>query len=151
MAKIGYYDREGDAISHALWKEKRADAAYTMLKEFDNGSVRVTLEWTGKVTDPTNSWRDTWALFTLGVLNYDSTGTPREDPLMHGKTFSEEEDAVKAYSKFLTDWTESHMETNGVTGEEELVEEGNVLAPAIPDDPNRPTTELDDDDGVGAW
>jgi hypothetical protein len=149
MAKIGYFDREGDAVSPQLWKEKQADKAYKHLKAFDNGSVLVTLDWNGKVNDPANSWRDSWAVFVLNVINYDSQGVGRPDPIMDGKTFPYEEDAVKAYEDFLVSWTESHRVTNGVTGEDELVEEGNRLVPDAPPDPNRPATAVDDD--VGAW
>lgn len=149
MAVTTYYDREGEKISLAAWKAKQADESYRQLKAYDNGTVRVTLDWTGRVRDAANSFQDTWPMFVLTVANYGSDGVLRADPIEDGKTFPDEATALKAYTAFLTRWTESHVETNGVTGEDELVEEGNTLVPEAPPDPNRPTTAVDDD--IGAW
>jgi hypothetical protein len=144
-----YYDREGERISLAAWKAKRADESYTRLKVYDNATVRVELEWVGVVRDASNSWADTWSLFKLSVSNYGSDGVLRADPIENGKTFFAEADALEAYNTFLERWTESHMVENGTTGEMELVEEGNTLVPEAPPDPNRPSTIVEDD--VGAW
>jgi hypothetical protein len=149
MAVTSYYDREGEKISLAAWKEKQADESYRQLKAYDNGTVRVTLEWTGRVKDAANSFQDMWPLFVLNVGNYGSDGVLRADPIEDGKTFGDEATALKTYTEFLTRWTESHVVENGTTGEMELVEEGNTLVPEAPPDPNRPTTMIDDD--IGAW
>lgn len=149
MAAITYHDREGSKISQAEWKTKRQDSDYSQLKAFDDGRVRVHLEWVGRVRDAMNSYSDSWPIFLLHVGNYDASGVLRADPIEDNKTFGDEASALKHYTEFLTRWTESHTVKNETTGEEELVEEGNTLAPPVPDDPNLPTTETDD--SFGAW
>ncbi|MFT4064327.1 hypothetical protein [Paraburkholderia sp.] len=149
MAKVGYFNKEGDAIPLSQWRELQADRSYSVLKEYDNGSVNVTLRWHGRVPDPTNSWRESWPMFVLNVSNYDSAGVARPDPVADNKTFYEQDDALRYYTNFIAKWTESRMEKNEMTGEMELIEEGNILVPEAPPDPNRPATEVDDD--IGAW
>jgi len=146
---VTYYDREGERISLTAWRERLKDVSYSTLKQYDNGTVRITLDWVGRVRDAANSFRETWPLFVLHVNNYGSDGVLRADPIEDGRTFPDEEAALKAYTEFLTRWTESHVVENGITGEMELVEEGNTLVPDAPPDPNRPTTTVEDD--VGAW
>jgi hypothetical protein len=152
MPKISFYDRDGEKISLAAWKEKQADESYTTLKQFDNGKVRVILEWNGRVPNADSSFSDTWPLFILTVGNYASDGRLRTDPVDDGKTFSNEKDALDFYTAFIAKWTESELEVDLETGEEVLHEVGNTLAPVEPPkppDPNRPTTDTDDE--VGAW
>lgn len=152
MAVTSYYDRQGEKISLKAWREKLADASYAAVKAFDDGRVRVTLDWVGRVRDAENSFQDTWPVFVMNVGNYGSDGVLRSDPIENGKTYPDETAALNAYTAFIAKWTESQMEVDLETGEEQLVEVGNTLAPVEPPkppDPNRPTTETDDE--VGAW
>jgi hypothetical protein len=150
--KIGYFDRDGNSIPLAQWKTYRQDESYALVKQFDNGKVRVILEWMGRVPNPHASFPDTWPLFMLMVHNYASDGTLRADPVDDGKTFCNERAAVDFYTTFIAKWTESELEVDLETGEEVLVEVGNTLKPVEPPkppDPNKPTTDTDDE--VGAW
>lgn len=149
MAKTRYIDREGNAITEADWKKKQADAAYAVVKEYDNGVVRVTLKWNGRIAGPdATSYPDYWPVFVLLVKNYKADGTLVNDPADNDQKFPNEEAAIKAYEAFLTKWTESQIGESG-----EFQEEGNVLTPPPPPDPNKPQTEVDIPElgGVGAW
>lgn len=149
MARTQYRDREGRAITEAQWKKLQADPAYTTVKEYDNGVVRVTLRWNGRIAGPAAStFPDYWPVFVLLVKNYRPDGTLVNDPVDNDKTYPDEQAAIKGYQEFLLKWTESEVDDAG-----EFLEEGNILTPPPPPDPNKPTTVPDDDalGGVGAW
>ena len=149
MAKIRYIDREGKAISQADWKVKSADPLYYQVREYDNGVVRVTLKWNGRVSGPVaSSYPDYWPIFVILVKNYKADGTLVNDPVDNDQYFANEAAAVKGYEEFLLKWTESDVDDAG-----EFMEEGNVLTPPPPPDPNKPASEVDDSQtgGVGAW
>lgn len=149
MRKIIYVDREGKHISSEEWKLKSGDIAYTTVKEYDNGVVRVTLKWNGRVSGPSaQSFADCWPIFVILVKNYKADGTLVNDPVDNDQYFPNEADAVKAYESFLLKWTESEVDDAG-----EFMEEGNVLTPPPPPDPNKPQCEVDEPalGGVGAW
>ncbi len=138
-----HYDRNGEKISALQWFELMNDSAYHNIREFDNGSVRVMLAWSGKVTPKQHSsFRDTWPLFVLYVANYDANGKPVKDPVMDGKTFPDEESAIKGYEKFLTQWTTCEIDDKGA-----FIEKDNLLAPPPPPDPNAPQSVLITDSG----
>lgn len=142
-----YFDREGRRIDAAAWAELQKKPEYVLMKEYDNGAVRVRLVWIGKITEKQHSsFRDTWPLFSMGVWNYTDTGALVPDPVSNGETFSNESDALTAYEDFLITWTDSQMGENG------LIEADNNLAPPPPPDPDKPTTEMVlDEDNDAAW
>lgn len=146
-----YFGREGNPLTRAEWEVHRLDRSYWCVREYDNGAVFLRLIWMGLVIDPVNTWPDCWPIFKLEVGNYDSVGVLRKDPIMSGKTFAAEDEAVSAYEEFLKTWTNSHE------GEDGFVEEDNAYTPPPPPDLDAPMTETANiklgimDDGVGAW
>lgn len=148
----GYFDKQGDGISHGEWLALTKDPAYVLLRQYDNGQVRATVTWEGKVLNPQNMLPDFYPVLRLSVSNYASDGSRRPDPVEDGKTFPNETAAVAAYEEFLERWTASHRVEDGQTGESEFVEVDNDLAPPPPPDKDAPmSTVPDDDDGIGAW
>jgi hypothetical protein len=142
-----YFDREGRRIDAAAWAELQKKPEYVLLKEYDNGAVRVRLVWIGKISEKEHSsFRDTWPLFSMGVWNYTDTGALVPDPVSNGETFANESDALTAYEDFLITWTDSQM------GEKGLIEVDNNLAPPPPPNPDLPATEFRlDEDNDAAW
>lgn len=143
-----YFNREGMPMSGAQWKTMTADPTYRVLKEFDNGRVQVRLFWNGALTlQQKTSFRDTWPLFTIRIMNYDAEGRLRADT-HDGETFAYEADALNAYEEFLTTWADCHIDDDG-----KLVEVDNHLAPPPPPDPDAPTSVLKDapPDFGAAW
>lgn len=149
MPRPRFVDRAGKLITEQSWKKKQADPSYTTVREYDNGVVRVTLKWNGRVPGNEAGFRQYWPVFILLVQNYSSAGTLVNDPADGDKKFGSEEEGIKAYEAFLTKWTECQVDEE--TGA--FTEEGNILVPPPPPDPNKPTTAADDDvlGGVGAW
>src|SRR3569833_2444458 len=81
MARTQYRDREGKAISEAQWKKLQADTAYKTVKEYDNGVVRVTLQWNGRIEGAAAStYAEYWPVFILLVKKYKQDGTLVNDP-----------------------------------------------------------------------
>jgi hypothetical protein len=146
MAKlVAFIDRDGKPIDAKKWRELRADPAYPIVRQYDNGVVNVTLQWVGRIEDPQNTFSDYWKVFILLVKNYTADGSLVVDPADSDATFPDEEKGVEAYEKFLESWTASKRDDEGV-----LVEEGNTLELPKGPDPNRPQTESEDIEG-GAW
>lgn len=143
-----YYDREGRRISLLTWQNHQANTSYSLLREYDNGAVRVRLVWLGKLMDrEAQSYRDTWPLFTISVWNYNDQGRLVPDPVEDGKTFAHEQEAINAYEEFLINWTDSTVNDEG-----KLIEADNLLAPPPPPDPDKPSTEFTlDEDNDAAW
>lgn len=144
-----YFNREGAPIPSAKWFQLRKDPAYRTLKEFDNGRVQVRLIWNGALTlQQKTSFRDTWPLFAMRVMNYDSEGKLRPDPSRDGETFAYEHEALNGYEEFLVTWADCHIDDDGA-----LVEVDNHLAPPPPPDPDAPTSVLKDapPDFGAAW
>ena len=143
-----YFDRDGNKISPDAWKGLRTDDSYRIIRNYDNGKVRVRLVWTGVVLNP-SVFRDCYEVFHLFVDNYDETGTPRSDPVENGRTFAYEKDGIKAYEDFLERWTNSHRDDDG------FVEEDNILTPPPPPNPDAPTSDVASvstgEDDVGVW
>lgn len=150
--KYGFFSREGIAISLEEWTARQRDAEYVLVRQYDNGRVRVSLIWEGKVANPQNTLPDYYPVLRLQVGNYDKHDALRPDPVEDGKTFPNETAGVQAYEAFLERWTASHRVEDGQTGESAFVEMDNALAPPPPPDKDAPATVVpDDDDGVGAW
>lgn len=144
-----YFNRDGKPIIGAEWKKLTADPAYRTLKEFDNGRVQVRLIWNGALTlQQKTSFRDTWPLFAIRVMNYDAEGNLRPDPSCDGETFAHEHEALNGYEEFLITWADCHINDDG-----NLVEVDNHLAPPPPPDPDAPTSTLKDapPDFGAAW
>lgn len=134
-----YFNREGMPMSGAQWKLMTANPNYRVLKEFDNGRVQVRLIWNGALTlQQKTSFRDTWPLFSIRIMNYDAEGKLRPDP-RDGTTFAYEADALNGYEEFLITWADCHINDDGI-----LVEVDNHLAPPPPPDPDAPTSTLKD-------
>lgn len=147
---IGYFSRNGLSISQEQYQSFAADPSYVRVKSFDNGVVRVLLRWIGLVRKLDNYFPGEMPIFEMAVWNYNSSGVMVEDPLS-GKTYSNEEDAIKAYEAFLESWTESGRDENGV-----FVEEENEFTPPPPPNLDAPDSDVKklvgiEDDGVGAW
>lgn len=135
-----YFDREGKRINHLKWKALAGDPLYRTVKEFDNGRVQVRLIWNGSLTlQQKLSFRDTWPLFAMRVMNYNAQGVLQPDPSSDGETFPTESDALNGYEQFLINWADCHIDDNG-----NLVEVDNNLAPPPPPDPDAPTSTLKD-------
>jgi hypothetical protein len=144
-----YFDRDGKSIPHTKWRELNNDPTYRILKEFDNGKVQVRLIWNGSLTlQQKTSFRETWPLFALRVMNYNAEGKLRPDPSRDGETFAYENEALNGYEEFLITWADCHIDDDG-----NLVEVDNHLAPPPPPDPDAPTSVLKDapPDFGAAW
>lgn len=150
-----YYDKRGAPIAFEDYKAKRKDPSYTIIEQFDNQEVKLSIEWLGKVRDaarfPDISY---WPLFQINVWN----GMPLSDGTVQwvndprsGETYGSEAAAREAYREFLLEWTDCKL-VEDKKGDLVFKEEGNILAPPPPPDLNTPTsveTVLTDD--VGAW
>jgi hypothetical protein len=145
---VAYFTRGGARIDKNEWARNRADPSYCEVRAYDNGAVRVTLEWLGKITDYGNVYPMFHKLFKLHVANYTTDGRLVPDPVEQSRTFATEAEAVKFYEEFLTKWTESGVDEFG-----DFQEADNSLTPPPPPDPNRPSIEPDEPElgGVGAW
>lgn len=147
-----YLDRQGLRINPGKWLKLQADDSYRTIRQFDNGTVQVSLFWVGKLTRlQASSFRDTWPVFSARVFNYKADGTISPDPVDDNRTFHDEESALDWYEEFLTCWTDSTIDDNG-----NLVEVDNLLAPPPPPDPDAPTSTAEDvkglpDDLGAAW
>lgn len=149
-----YYGRDGRACHHNEWARLRNDPSYRVVRQFDNGSVHVELEWLGDVPDADNQFRGSYRLFKIKLSNYNDVGVAVEDP-MSGKFFPNESKALTFYDDFILKWTESVMDEDG-----NVEEVGNTLAPIEPPkppDPNKPLSTVDSIDvgnadmSAGAW
>lgn len=149
---VRYFGRDGRQCQTVEWLRLRKDKEYTTVREYDNGQVRVTLEWLGFVED-FGVFKDCWKVFTINVFNYNSVGDIRRDPVDDGKCFPDEAAAIAGYEAFIERWTASHRTADG-----EFVEEDNRLTPPPPPDPDAPSSDaanikgIDIGDGdCGAW
>lgn len=150
-ASVKYLSRNGLNIDKAQYDEYCKDENYVNVRMFDNNEVRVILKWVGLVRNPANYFAGDMPIFQIGVWNYDSTGQMRHDPVTSGKTFSDEDTAIKAYEKFLETWTDSERDDDG-----KLIEEENLFTPPPPPNLDAPDSDIASiigigDDGVGAW
>lgn len=148
-----YFDRKLVSIPAKKWAALRDDPNYRLVRAYDNGAIRVDVEWLGELRDPFETFPEFYKLFRLNVWNYDAANQLRRDPVEDGKTFPTEELAVQAYELFLERWTSSHRGERG-----EFIEEGNELAPPPPPAPDTPMTDVSEikstklgDDDVGVW
>ena len=151
--KITYHDRAGNYLSKEAWEEKRKDEEYTLLKKFDNGSVRAFVYWDGEIQDAADSYRDMWKLFHIEVWNYDHDGKMKPDPVEHMETFPTEESVMEWWKEFLTKWTAAEVRevrNSKGTWVETFVEEGNIFSSGAPGVSDAPQTQPDDGE-VGAW
>lgn len=145
---VAYIDREGRLINQAAWNAHRADHAYTIVREYDNGVVNVKVEWKGRVTDYGQVYPEFHKVFGLVVKNYTADGSLALDPVEQGRTFPTEAAAVKFYEEFLVQWTDCEKDDNG-----EFIEADNALTPPPPPNPDAPAIEPDAPElgDVGAW
>lgn len=120
----------------ATAKSKLQDPEYSIVQEFDNEVVKVTLRWQGKVVNGGNTLPEFWPLFILDVMNYNESGALVPDPTTNGQTFGSEKAGIKAYQEFLNDWTDCTVDHNGV-----FKEVGNTLVPPPPPDPDMPLSQ----------
>lgn len=147
MARTMYVDREGTPISMANWKVKCADLVYKTVEQYDNGVVQVTLQWSGRVTNP-DIFEEYWPVYILLVKNYRADGALIPDPVDNDVTYPSEETARKGYQKFLAKWTACEVDSEG-----DFTEADNALTPIKPPPPdlNRPTAESEELGDAGAW
>jgi len=150
MSKTRYYDRDGAPIEKAQWVELRKDPGYVEMKVYDNGKVRVVIQWLGKVVAPDNMDAEYWPLYALEIRNRsDDSWVP--DP-NSGETYGRYSAALGDYQDFLLCWSDSSMEDLG-KGEVFVEADDNLAALPPPPDRNTPESEVViGDDGVeGAW
>lgn len=148
-----YYGRDLRQCQKTEWLRLRQDDSYRIVRQFQNGVVKMSLEWLGEVKDASNSFPVYWPMFKMHAYNINEYGRHVADPIWHDKTFGFEHDAIAAYEKFLATWTECEL-SSGV-----FTEVGNELTPPPPPpppDPDEPTSSAGKlkgvvDDGVGAW
>jgi len=144
-----YLDKTGLRIDKAKWTELKKDESYSVIREYDNGKVRVRLTWQGNLTpQQASSFRDTWPVFCIGVWNYRADGTMVPDPVINGQTFATIDEALNTYEEFLITWADAELNDDG-----DLIEKDNLLAPPPPPDPNKPAdVEIEGlTDSFGAW
>ncbi|UUZ75462.1 hypothetical protein LP414_27490 [Polaromonas sp. P1(28)-13] len=146
MAKFAFVGRDGARITPEDWKAKTADAAYSVVSQYDNGVVQVTLKWVGRVPNPENSYPEYWPVFRILVKNYCADGSLSNDPVDNDKTFPTEVAGKAAYEEFLSKWTACEVDAEG-----DFMEADNTLTPPKPPDPNKPNTESEELGEVGAW
>ncbi len=138
MSKVPYLylNRQGMNIDHATWLKLLGDESYRIVREFDNGVVQIRLIWVGKLSRvQRQSFRETWPVYEMRVMNYKADGSLAADPVEDGKTFPDEESGIKAYEEFLLTWTDCERDD-----ENKFVEVDNHLAPPPPPDPDAPTS-----------
>lgn len=145
---IGYIDRDGSEISKQQWAEKKADPNYTTVHAYDNGAIRLSVEWIGRLDDYKQVFPDYYKVFVLKLQNYTSEGKLVDDPAFDRVWFPNQQDAIKRYESMLVEMTESGYDSSG-----KFVEQDNQLTPPPPPDPNKPQQEPDNPElgGVGAW
>lgn len=148
MAKVRYVDRTGKTINKEEYQAFKADPAYTTLRQYDNGAVRVKLLWIGRVVNPHLQFFDSFKVFGLEVMNYTSDGTLAPDPIYGDQTFSREDAALKAYETFLTKWADCLVDEDG-----DFMETGNKMEAPKSANPNTPESLPDAPElgGIGAW
>ena len=146
--KVKFIGRDGQPMSADDWKAKKDDPAYAIVEQYDNAVVRLTLKWSGRVNNPSNTFPEYWPVYVLLVQNYRDDGSLVNDPVDNDKNFPSEETAVEGYRQFLLKWTKCTADEAG-----EFTEVDNDLTPPPPPDPNKPSQEPDDPalGGVGAW
>jgi hypothetical protein len=147
---VAYMDKDGLLISKSGWINKRADDSYRTIRQFDNGKVRVLLEWYGKVSTP-DSFEDYWELFQLRVFNYLDAGQLVDDPNFRDKFFGTESSGVAAYEDFMLRWTDSLVDEEGnfTESEDNTLEQRQPPPPPVPTD--RPSSDAGLIDGGEAW
>lgn len=148
MALPLYLARDGSRITKEDWTEKRADATYSVLGEYDNGQVYAKLDWLGRIPKPDEVFPDYYKLFRFTVSNYTADGSKVRDPVEGEVFFAYETAALAHYQEFLAKWTACEIEASGA-----FVEADNALIPPPPPDPNKPASEPEAPElgGVGAW
>lgn len=146
MAKVLYVDRNVVGTTLEDWKIKTADAAYSIVRQYDNGVVQITLKWIGRVPNPGDSYPEYWPVFRILVKNYRGDGSLVNDPVDNDKIFPTEKTGIAAYEEFLTKWTACEVDPEG-----DFIEADNALTPPPPPDPNKPNTESEELGESGAW
>ncbi|MEJ7805012.1 MAG: hypothetical protein WKG03_03700 [Telluria sp.] len=161
MAKVRYIGRDGKKLDQDDYKIKRDDPVYNIVRQFDNGQVRVVLKWIGRMVNPHQTYPDLYKVFAMSVWNYTSSGGLAPDPADDDKGFPTEASAIAAYEAFLAKWTASKKNSSGVFEEVDNVLDMPVPPPPPapppppppPVEPDKPQTPSDVPElgGVGAW
>lgn len=161
-------DRAGTRIMQARHAELQADPNYVTVRQFDNGSIRLVLEWDGIIANYGQVFPSLYKVFYLKAHNYGSDGTMLPDPNEHNSAFATEAKAIEHYEALLLKHTESERGADG-----KIIEVGNALPPIEPSpllappkpravvppppppkskSPDEPLTEPDEPElGGGAW
>ena len=152
----GYVNRDGVRIALEDWKKLHDDKDYWQIRLYDNGVIRMSVEYSGLVDRITDTWPDMWKVVRLNVENYRDNGELAKDPVMHGKWFPNQTAAIAEYEQFLERWTASHKNEDGIFVEQDSIYEP-PPPPPPPPSPDAPKSimsnikGLGDDDSVGAW
>lgn len=152
MSKACYFDKKCAPMSKEVWEEKRADEEYSVIRQFDDGTIRVIVRWNGYEPLAQDKFNDMWDIFVADVHNYDRNNNMVPDPVENGVTFPNEAEAIEWYEEFISNWTSSSVEevrnAKG-TWVKQFVEVGNTLAPPTAEEMATPATAPDDE--IGAW
>lgn len=144
-----YIGRDGSRLTKESWDRLQQDPSKRIVREYDNGEIQVRLIWNGRMTKTqAQSFRDTWPVFEIRVMNYNAEGRLVPDPVADNSTFPSENEAINAYEEFLITWADCEVGDDG-----NLIEKDNHLAPPPPPDPDAPTSVLKDapPDFGAAW
>ncbi|KVE36828.1 hypothetical protein [Burkholderia sp. BDU5] len=90
----GYMGRDRVPISGIVWKTRRPDREYTIIRAFENERLRVTAEWYGAITNGAaipHVQRKPFRLLVINIITTDGEGRALERPLrMSDRTASRE-------------------------------------------------------------
>jgi hypothetical protein len=142
-----FFNREGKPIDAESWWNLTANDSYAIVRQYDNGKVRLVLRWMGEVKNAANVWPSHRQLFKLSCHNYVGEKLV-PDPGMNELTFATAANGIQKYEEFLIKWTACQRNDDGSMNEAD-----NSLAPPPPPPPPPPPDipKTSVDDGVGAW
>lgn len=128
---VVYVNRKGTHIAANEWTQKRGNRDYFVVKEYENDTLSVVVEWVGKIQNANVIPNQYWKVFTVKVGNIiikgDRPGTFVKkliaDPQLT-EYFTTENEAIDYYCKVLGD--RGLLETfESYEGEITIVEIGN--------------------------
>jgi hypothetical protein len=94
-------DRDGNQIDEETWLDLYDDDSYRRVRLFDNGDVRVQLNWLGTLSRAERRrLRETWPVYLMTVKRLTKDGVV--DYSLPEHTFPDEESAIQGYEEYLT-------------------------------------------------
>lgn len=144
-----YKGRADEELTFEEWKANTENEEYSVLCQFRNDKVKLSLEWLGTTSDSRAPF-EYWDIYELNVWNWLIDGAELEggrwvlDP--RSRRYWDEAAAVKAYERFLVDYTDCEY-VPLEDGSMAFKEVGNDLTPP---DPNMPSG-ADNNPFIGSW